>query len=428
MSILYNIFFIVFLFFYLPYFILRGKYHKDLKMRLGFISKDIIDKIRGRDVIWLHAVSVGEVNSSKVIIKQLRETFKNKTLLISTVTKTGYRTAKAIIKDNEALIYLPLDLSFIVRKVIKLIKPKVFIIIETELWPNLIMELNKNKTPIILINGRISRSSFKGYRLVRPLIKPLLNKINLFCMQTEEDASKLKSLGTPPENIKVTGNTKFDITQEESLKDEIENFKELLRLKKDDKALVAGSTHYPEERILFFSYKKLLESCPDLKMIIAPRHIERAGSIEKEARKMNLDIVRYSKITQNAAFYKQEPKLIILDVMGKLKFAYALATLVFIGGSLTKKGGHNMIEPANFKKAVIFGPHVYNFRKIADEFLRNKAAYQVKDEKELIEKSLELISQVELREQLGDNAKRVIEESKGASKKNIDLIKDYLIS
>ncbi len=427
MIILYNLLYIIFLIFYLPIFIVKKKYHKNFSMRLGVFSDDIINKLKDKDVIWIHAVSVGEVNSAIPIIEGLRKLHPDKLLVISTVTKTGNQTAEKISKDDELVIYLPLDISFIVKKVIHFINPKVFIIVETEIWPNLIFALSNKNIPIALVNGRISPSSYRGYKIVRFLIKPVLEKINLFCMQTKQDALRIISLGAEPDNVKITGNTKFDIeTNFKSIEKDIDNLADKLKLKEDDQVLIAGSTHYSEEKILFSCYSKLLINKPNLKMIVAPRHIDRIKKIEKQAEAFGFKPIKFTELITHHP-HKQDTKLIIVDVMGKLKTLYALATVVFIGGSFAKIGGHNMIEAASFSKAIIFGPYVYNFQNIAENLINNNAAYKVNDEKELYDKINQLLLHHKEREQLGENAHKAIEDSRGAAKKNLKFINDLMI-
>lgn len=430
MFIFYDLLIVIILLCYLPSFILRKKYHKGFSFRLGRIPEDIVNRLKDKDIIWIHAVSVGETKSAQPIIEGLREIFPKKMIVISTVTETGNQAAKSFIKEDELIIYLPLDLSFIVKKVINLIKPKIFIIVETEIWPNLILRLHEEKIPVVLINGRISPQSFRGYKLIKPLIKTTLNKIDLLCMQTEEDALRIKSLGAPADNIKITGNTKFDISVKgQNLQEEISNFKNLLKLKENDKIFVAGSTHHPEEKIIFSCYKRLLKDYPDLKLIIAPRHTNRTDKVEKEAKRLGFKPVRYSQLIKGKIAPTNEEKIksVILDVMGKLKVAYAMATFVFVGGSLAKRGGHNMIEPASFAKPILFGPYVYNFKSLADSLLRENAAYKVNNEKELTEYCLRLLSYPKIRQELGNNAKMILEHSKGAAKKDLNLIKSIIL-
>jgi len=395
-------------------------------MRLGIFPDEIKDRLEQGNNIWIHAVSVGEVNSALPIIRRLRERFPEKLIIISTVTETGNKAAKRIARNEEVVIYLPLDLSFIVKKVIDLINPEVFIMIETEIWPNIILNLSKRNIPCVLLNGRISPSSYRRYRWIKLLIRPTLAKVNLLCMQTKKDALRIINLGALPDNVKITGNTKFDVDINlEDLEKEIVQFSRRLKIKKDDQILIAGSTHYPEEKILFSCYNRLLINKPNLKMIIAPRHIDRIKKIEKEAEAFGFKPVKFTELIAHP--HKQDNKLIIVDVMGKLKTLYALATIVFVGGSLAKIGGHNMIEPAIFSKPIIFGPYVYNFQDIAEDLINNNAAYKVNNEKELYDRVNQLLLSPKEREQLGKNAYKAIENSKGATRRSLKFINDLIV-
>jgi 3-deoxy-D-manno-octulosonic-acid transferase len=331
------------------------------------------------------------------------------------------------VQEDEQVFYLPLDLSFIVKKVVRLVNPKVFIMFETEIWPNLIFALSSRKVPIALVNGRISPSSYRGYKTIKPFVKPALKKISLFCMQTKQDALKIISLGAEPDKVKITGNTKFDI--ETDLKEEKKDIDELsgkLKLKGDDEILIAGSTHYPEEKILFSCYRKLLSSFPKLKLIVVPRHIERTRIIERTAKKYGFRSHKFTELANRMP--EKEARLIIVDVLGKLKTLYALATVVFIGGSLSKRGGQNMIEPAVYSKPMIFGPHVYNFQSISESLIDNKAAAKVNNKKQLCKKVHNLLKRPKERKQLGENAHEVLMRSKGAVLKNVKLLCDLVIS
>ncbi|MCK4518785.1 MAG: 3-deoxy-D-manno-octulosonic acid transferase [Candidatus Omnitrophica bacterium] len=425
MLFIYDIFFVIFLLCCLPVFIFGRKYHKGFGMRLGIMPKEIFSRLEGRDIIWIHAVSVGEASSAQPLIEALRQRYPRKHIVISTITETGNEAAKRIAGDDCTVIYLPFDVSSIVKKVIRRLNPSLFIIIETEIWPNLILRLHREGIPVVLVNGRISASSFKGYSLLKPFIKPLLKNVGLFCMQTENDASKIKSLGAREETVKVTGNLKFDIEQEkETLRKQADEFASLLKLSGKDKVFIAGSTHYPEEKVLFLVYGRLLKHYPDLKMVVVPRHIRRVDKIENEARRLNLKPVKYSDLVERKRVLSGRggQEVIILNLMGRLKAAYSRADIVFVGGSLAKRGGQNMIEPASFSKALMFGPHTYNFDNLAEGLLSNEAALMVKDEEDLFKKSLFLLSNPEKKEELGKNALAFLEESKGAAKKTINLI------
>ncbi len=244
MLIFYDIIYILFTLCYLPFFLIRRKYHRGILMRLGFFPQSAINKLKGRKVIWLHAVSVGEVQAVDTLVKDLKQRYPDFLLVISTVTKTGNLIARKLIEPQGLVIYSPLDIGFIVRKVIGLINPQAFIITETEIWPNLITNLTKKATAAILINGRISLASFKGYKTIRPFLKGVLSRFSLFCMQTKEDAQRIIELGADKNRVKITGNMKFDIQKTENRGQKTD-----LGLSEAEKLFIAGSTHPGEEKM-----------------------------------------------------------------------------------------------------------------------------------------------------------------------------------
>ncbi|MBM3248956.1 MAG: 3-deoxy-D-manno-octulosonic acid transferase [Candidatus Omnitrophica bacterium] len=420
MTIIYDIIFILLHLLYLPFFIFRRKFHKGFLSRLGFLPKDIISKLKGNKHIWVHAVSVGEVLVASKLIDVLRQRWPDQRIVISTVTPTGNKIARSLAKENDSVIYFPLDFSFIVKHVIDLIKPTVFITAETEIWPNIISYLYAKKVPVIVINGRISKRSFSGYKKIRFLLRRTLRKIALFCMQTSEDAERIIYLGAPKNKVKVVGNLKFDEKFSEHSCDP-----SCLGLKEDDMLIIAGSTHHNEEEITFKVYREAIKNFPRLKLMIAPRHPERADAIADLISSNNFKVIRFSSIKNekiNLAAYANY--VFLVDTIGDLKSLYNLATLVFVGGSLVNKGGHNIIEPAYFSKPIIFGPHMSNFQDMADLFLKKNSVIQVKNEKELASAIKMLLENRTKRQQLGQDSRRIVDENKGATERTADLIKE----
>lgn len=443
MYIFYDIIFILFALFYLPIYILRRKFHPGFLMRLGIYPEKIKKQLREDRPIWLHAVSVGEVLASRMLLDGLHSEYPEKQILISTVTPTGNKIAFSIAKERDFVIYLPLDVSFIVKYVLGFINPSVFIIAETEIWPNLISCLKKRNIPVIVVNARISDGSYRGYRLIKFLLKPILDKINLFCVQTKADYLRLLNLGVEKERIKITGNMKFDSTDYTDKKNtDYTDYKLKLCLKDTDKLLVAGSTHPGEEEIILNVYRELLAEFPGLKLLIAPRHPQRSKEIEKIAASYGFNNVLVSRLAgEPVNRLTEEPvkprvtrgspaghplTIFILDTIGQLMNFYAIADIVFIGGSLIKKGGHNILEPAVYGKPIIFGPWMFNFRDIASLFLKHKASLLVHSEGELKEGMKNLLNNPAAAQELGRRAKELIAQNQGAAIKNLENIKDYL--
>lgn len=421
MFILYDFIYLVFVIFYLPVFFLKKKKYPDFRMRLGVLPKDL----NLESPIWIHAVSVGESQAVRGLVEGLRVQYPGKKLVISTVTPTGNKIARSIARQGDFVFYFPLDLSFIVKKVIVRIRPSLFIIAETEIWPNIISYISASGIPIVLVNGRISDNSFKGYYCLKFILKPLLNKVDTFCMQTEQDARRLICLGVNPDKIKITGNIKFDLKDYSDSNSSClpagKGLRNRLGIKEHEKILVCGSTHPKEEEIILGVYIKLLQKFKDLRLIIAPRHPERSNEISGLAKKFGLQSLSFSSLNPDLTSFEGK-SVIIVDSVGQLLNFYAIADIVYIGGSLVKTGGHNILEPALFAKPILFGPHMFNFRNIADLFLKNRAALLVHNKSELQEKIRYLLTFYQAAAGLGRQAKSLIGLNQGATQKTLDYI------
>jgi len=423
MFILYDLIFLLFALLYLPVFLFKKKLHAGFAMRLGFLPE--IPELDGP--IWCHAVSVGEAISIKHLVESLKEKFPQKDFVISTVTPTGNKIACSIAGKNDAVIYLPLDFSWIVRRVIDKINPSLFVIAETEIWPNLISCLNKKNIPIAVVNARISDRSFMKYFFAKPLVCSVLNKISVFCVQAKIDGRRLEQLGVFPDKIKLTGNMKFDIKVRdyEELRKDYADYRIKLGVRIKEKLIVAASTHSGEEEKILDVYLNLVKSFPDLKLLIGPRHPERSESIAKLVNKYPLlESVRISLLPR-VAFASQpgeRKQVFILDTIGQLMYFYAISDIVFVGGSLVKSGGHNILEPASLGKPILFGKHMFNFRDIARMFLDKNAGIMVEDAEELESNLRRLLEDPAKIAQLGKASREVILENQGATARNAEVI------
>jgi len=410
--------------------ITKGKYKKGLRQRLGFIPQ-----VKNKDIIWVHAVSVGEVSAASPIIDAIRKRFPKYSFLISTVTDTGQDMARKAISDPKEIIYFPLDFKWIVNKVLKSIKPKLLIMVETELWPNFIRATKRRGIPLAVVNGRISPGSFKGYRVIKPFLKRVLSNINLFCMQSELDKERIISLGAPEEKVHTTGNVKFDGLRTEI--PERERLAEELKISLKDLVLVAGSTHPKEEEIILDVYQKAREEFPNLRLILAPRHPDRIPEVEAICKNEKLShftglkysltmkwvtSIRRSQISDRRLPSTDDQPVILLDTIGELAKIYSLATIVFVGGSLVPIGGHNILEPAALGKVPLFGPYMHNFVESARLLLGGKGGIQLRDKGELLEKTLSLLKDTKEREELGERAQRIVKKHQGASERTVELI------
>jgi len=417
MFIFYDFIFLIVVVIYLPIYLFKRKFHRGFFARLGILPKNLkLDR-----PIWIHAVSVGEAKAVSGLIEELRKIYPDKRFVISTVTSTGNKIALGLAKEGDFVTYLAFDLGFIVKGVIDRINPYMFIIAETEIWPNLIHYLYKKNIPIITVNGRISDNSFKGYLSIKFLLKPVLSKAKLFCLQTELDAKRLLKLGVSENKIQITGNMKFD-TKIHLNKESID-YREKIRLNAQDKLFIAGSTHSGEDEIVLGAYKELLKEFGQLKLLIAPRHPQRSGTIAKIVSRFGFRSVFVSSSPLECPTCITNP-VFILDVLGQLVNFYSIADIVFVGGSLIKKGGQNILEPAVLEKPVLFGPYMFNFRDIADLFLSNKAAIMVTSQEELISNIVYLLNNPTQATEMGKRAARLILQNQGATRRNAEFIRN----
>lgn len=357
--------------------------------------------------------------ASEPLYEELRRNLPGEKIIVSTVTPTGNRIAREKFKDAAAVIYLPLDLSGITDKVVKLIKPKAALIAETEIWPNFITSLKRSGAKVVIFNGRVSPNSFKNYGAAKPLLKYVLQKVDLFLMQSQADADKIISLGAPEDNVRVTGNLKYDAAMMGSSGEDPGALRKKLGLEGGEKLLIAGSTNPGEEEKILHCYKELAPEFPELRLLIAPRHVNRAEIISGDAQMHGFTAHLISR-----ADFRPLGKndILILDVMGKLAQIYAAADIVFIGGSLINKGGQNPLEAAYHSKAILFGPYMYNFNDIAGKLISARGAVKVENEEELTASLRALLKNDLERRQMGENARRILESNSGAAGKNFAFI------
>jgi 3-deoxy-D-manno-octulosonic-acid transferase len=423
MFIFYDLIFFVFALIYLPIYLFKGKFHRGFLMRLGILPNNL----QLERPIWIHAVSVGEAMAVRGLIEELRKAYPGEKIVISTITATGNKIARSIATQGDFVTYLPLDFSAIVRCAIDRINPKLFIIAETEIWPNLISYLYRKSIPVITVNGRISDASFKGYLSIKFLLKNILNKVSLFCVQTERDAKRLTHLGVSQDKIQVTGNMKFDAADyADKIKDPA-TYKAKLGLGAKEKLLIAGSTHPGEEEAILTIYSRLQSEFPDLKLLIAPRHPERSKDILEGVSRSGFRGVLVSTLPCECRTCIPKP-VFILDTIGELISFYAIADIVFVGGSLIKKGGHNILEPASLGRPILFGPYMFNFCDIAELFLNNHAAILVHNQEELKRNIADLLKNPQEAKDLGSRAKELVGNNQGATNRNASFIRKIIAS
>jgi 3-deoxy-D-manno-octulosonic-acid transferase len=422
--IIYDLLSVLLLIILLPYLYLKKQNRKDgivwIKERFGLIPEKKLSFIRNRP-IWIHAVSVGEVMASIPLIKAIKEAHPDSSLVLSTVTDTGNLIAKERAKEVDAIIYFPFDISLSVKSSLKRIRPLLFVMVETEIWPNILRALKAKGVPSIVINGRISKRSFKGYTRIRPFIRDVLKDITVFGMQTGSDVERIRTLGADPSKIEVIGNIKFD----QSISQGSLNIERLRRSYGigERRLFVAGSTHEGEEEIIIDTFRSLKGKFQDLTLLIAPRHIDRVKRIEGLLKERGIASKRRTELIENDL---DEASVIILDTIGELSKVYSLATVVFVGGSLVPVGGHNILEPAIHSKPILFGPYMENFEDVALAFLEKGAAREVSDGHHLERELGSLLRNMDDARLMGKRAREVVEENRGAVEKSLRMIERFL--
>ncbi|MFB3854908.1 MAG: 3-deoxy-D-manno-octulosonic acid transferase [Vicinamibacterales bacterium] len=395
------------------------KYIGGLGERLGYLPVSF--NVDGERSVWIHAVSVGEVLTARSIMDDLRRLYPGLRLFVSTTTVAGQQVARSSVPAADAVFYFPLDLPFIVRRVFRLARPSLFIMMETEIWPNLLRAARARGVRTLLVNGRISSRSYPRYRLVRRWFRRVLADVDHCLVQSEATRDRLVDLGADPSRITVTGSLKFDSLpaatgQGARRADRVLRF---FRTAAGRPVIVAGSTLRGEESILLSLFERIRATRPSALMVIAPRHPERFGEVERLARDAGFDTTRRSDLVIDS---EPTAEVVILDTIGELASLYQVATVVFVGGSLVTAGGHNILEPAAHGKPVVFGPHMENFSEIAEAFLSKKAAVQVRDGEELEAAVNGLLDDEAERERLGRAALAVVESNRGARDRTLEVI------
>ncbi|MBQ2246649.1 MAG: tetraacyldisaccharide 4'-kinase [Selenomonadales bacterium] len=387
----------------------------------GQVPQDDVDRVAGKNCIWLHAASVGEIVAASPLVKEFHKEFPRRPILVSVVTSSGYDMAKRILKDADSIIYFPMDLPFLGERVIKRIRPGVFMPVETELWPNFLKAIRKYKIPAMMVNGRISDKSVKRYHYLRGLLKDMLGTIDKFCMQSPIDAQYIIQLGADPSLVTVTGNTKFDQTYTSVSESEREELCEKLHLTGAYPILMAGSTHRGEEEILLESFLKIKKEYPKAKLILAPRDIMRAGDLSRMVQKKGM-----TSILRTEADKAGGGDVILLDTIGELGRLYSVGDIVFVGGSLIEQGGHNILEPAAHGKAILVGPYMFNFKDSYALFSGRGACLTVHNETELTDTVLRLMKNSEEKRAMEEQTLQIIAENGGAALKSREELRELL--
>jgi 3-deoxy-D-manno-octulosonic-acid transferase len=432
----------------LPYWLVRGlregKYLVNLRERLG-LSTALLDRLPADrpGAIWIHAVSVGELLSSIALAKRLKETYPGRPLVVSTTTITGQSLARERMPFADAIFYFPLDWNFCVRRVLLAVRPSIVVVLETEIWPNFLREARRQNIPVLFVGGRISERSFGRYQrylskfgfFLRPFLRTALGNASAFLMQSEKDAERIRALGAPAERVSVSGNLKYDM--ELPAATPLSSWLEAeARRQGRSPIVVAGSVVAAEEPLALIAFGVLQGEHPNALLVLAPRKPERFEAAAEFIHESRRKFIRRSQLALsghaqeatvgNNGSIPGDVTVILLDTIGELASLYRLADGAFVGGSLVPSGGHNILEPAAFGKIPVFGPSMENFAEIAARFVTADAAIQVESPEDAGVAWIELLRDPDRRHKMGENAKHLVESSRGATDRALAEISKFL--
>ena len=398
----------------------RGAPMADLRQRLGRLP--VWFNLDAEPSIWIHAVSVGEALTARALTSSLRERYPALRIFLSTTTATGQEVARRDIPGLDGVFFMPIDLPFAVRRTLARVKPRLMVMLETEIWPNLLRACQRSGVRTMLLNARISNRSYPRYRMVRPLFRQVLAGIDRLCAQSAENARRLIDLGADPSRVMVTGSLKYDSLPGPAAPAHEVGAHRVLRFFRTSPGravIVAGSTLDGEEVAVFRSFRRVQADRPGALLIIAPRRPERFGEVEQLARDEGFRVIRRSDLAIDV-----EPRadVVVLDTIGELAQVYQVATVVFVGGSLVEAGGHNILEPALHGRPVVTGPHLQNFREIADTFLAERALVIVRSEAELADALSALVADPDERRRMGEAGRMIVEANRGARERTLEAI------
>lgn len=427
MRTIYNILFTICFVLASPYYFLRmvrrGHWRQGFAQRFGKYDARIKQAITNRHVLWMHAVSVGEVNLCTQLIRALEVRVPNLKIVVSTTTTTGMGELQKKLPTHVGKFYYPIDRRKYVSRALASINPRAVVLIEGEIWPNLIWRVRERNTPLFLVNARLSERSYRGYKRCGFLFRSLFASFTGVGAQTEADAERLRELGCREEAIHIVGSLKFDAARlnERTLLDVPDLLKQI-SIPPGARLVVGGSTHEGEEALLAEIFLRLRTQFPDLFLILVPRHFERSKDVGRQLRERGVKFAYRNDITPRVQFNPGELDCLLVNTTGELKLFYEQATVIFVGKSLTAQGGQNPIEPGALSKAMVFGPHMQNFADIVRSFLAQEGAVQVRDAADLEKVLAELLADNARRERMGRNALKVVRENLGGIDRTVDMI------
>lgn len=393
------------------------KYVASLPQRLGLLPVSL--NVDGDRSIWVHAVSVGEVLSVRPLLAALRLRYPELRLVLSTTTMAGQQLARRSVREADEVFFFPLDFGPVVRRTLDVVKPRLFVTVETELWPVLLRECRRRGVRTMVVNGRLSSRSYPRYRLVRPFMRRVLQDVDRLCVQSDESARRFVDIGADVTRITVTGSLKFDAVEAGAGVRGRDRVLRYFRISSGRPVLVAGSTMRGEEAAVLRAFRRVRASVPGTLLLMAPRHPERFDEVEQLCREEGWKTQRRTALAIDA---EPSADVIVLDTIGELATLYQLATVVFVGGSLVPTGGHNVLEPAVFGKPIVFGPYMDNFREIADACVAEQAAIRLDDERQLDGELVQLLTDPVKRARLGAAARALVDANRGANDRTMAVI------
>ena len=407
----------------------QGKYFAGFRERLGNLPAI---RREGRPVVWLHCVSVGETQAARPLVEAIRRRFPHHLLAVSTVTLTGQKLARSVFKDDASRVfYFPLDWRWTVRRSLRAINPSVVLVMETELWPGFLRECREQRIPVAIVNGRLSATSFRRYKMIAGFMSQVVRCLDLALMQTESDAGRMRALGLEPNHIFVPGNLKFDagaINETDLL---TEGLRERFGFEDTVPVILAASTHAPEERIILEAFRQVDRgNGRQPRLVIAPRHPERFSEV---ASLLNASALRWVRRTDQPSPEDSESEVILLDTIGELRSVFPLASIVFVGGSIAPHGGHNILEPAAVGACIVTGAHTENFKEIVSTFVEADSLIQLPTVTAITAAKVvatvfnQLLDDPVRAKTLGARAKALVEQNRGAAERTVDLLTTILI-
>ena len=427
MQLLYNLAAILVVILIIPVFMIRSirerGFVERIKQSFGFFPKGALDPVAKKNCIWVHAASVGEIVATSPLIKEFRREFPKSPILVSVVTTSGYEMANRIIKDADSIIYFPLDLPFVSAHVFRKIFPRVFLNVETELWPNFLKAARENHVPVMMVNGRISEKSVKRYKYMFSILNDMIATVKLFAMASPVDAGYVKQLGAPEELVTVTGNTKFDQTYTDVTDAQRAKILSDMGLTGAKEIFLAGSTHRGEENFVLKAFKAIRENHPQARLVIAPRELLRTREVVALCKAAGFTVGTRTELQKRPPANED---IIILDTIGELGQVYSVGDVIYVGGSLISHGGHNILEPAAHGKAIIVGHHMENFKDLHALFKNRNACITVNSSDELSAQVKKLFDEPKERKRLEEETIKIVHENRGASRKSAILLREML--